>query len=66
MLRLLIDPDEAHRFNHVDTVDMPLPMWGETKPTHNKATWPLEFSKDIRENGVGSPRPHKKSRPSLD
>ena len=31
MLELPIDPDEAHCSNHVVTVDMPLPTWGETK-----------------------------------
>jgi hypothetical protein len=28
-LELPIDPDEAHRSNHVVTVDKPLPVWGE-------------------------------------
>ena len=37
-LRLPIDTDEAHRSDHVVTVDMPLPAWGETKPVYNKAT----------------------------
>ena len=37
-LELPIDPDEAHLFDRVVTVDMPLPTWGKTKPTYNKAT----------------------------
>ena len=32
-LGLPIDPDEAHRSDCMVTVDMPLSMWGETKPT---------------------------------
>jgi hypothetical protein len=37
-LILPIDPDEAHRSDHVVTVDMPIPTWGETKLACNKAT----------------------------
>ena len=37
-LELPIDPDEAHLSDHVVTVDMPLPVWGKTKPTYHKAT----------------------------
>jgi hypothetical protein len=48
-LRLPIDPDETHHFDHVVTVDMPLPAWGETKPAYNKATRPLGVGKDARE-----------------
>jgi hypothetical protein len=33
-----MDLDEAHRSDHVVTVDMPLPAWGENKPAFNKAT----------------------------
>jgi hypothetical protein len=32
-LELPIDPDEAHRFDHMVMVDMPLPTWGKN-PTH--------------------------------
>ena len=48
-LELPIDPDEAHRSNHMVTVDMPLPMWGKTKHACNKATRPLEVGNDARE-----------------
>jgi hypothetical protein len=47
-------------------VDMPLSMWGETKPAFNKVARPLKVSKDIRENGVGDPIIPKRARPSLD
>jgi hypothetical protein len=47
-LGLPIDPDEAHRSDHVVMVDMPLPAWGETKPAFNKATQPLEVGKDVK------------------
>ena len=30
-LELTIDLDEAHRSDHVVTVDEPLPMWGENQ-----------------------------------
>ena len=46
LLRLPIDPDESHRFDHVVTVEMPLPMWGETKPACNRATRPFKVGKD--------------------
>ena len=49
LLGLPVDPDEAHRSDHVVTVDMPLPMWGETKPAYNKASRPLGVKKDNRE-----------------
>jgi hypothetical protein len=62
-LGLPIDPDEARRSDHVVTVDMPLPTWSKTRPTHYKATLRL-VNKDTRENGVGSPRPRKRSGPS--
>ena len=44
-----MDLDEAHRSDHVVTVDMPLSAWDEIKPACNKVTRPLEVSKDIRE-----------------
>jgi hypothetical protein len=48
VLGLPIDHDEAHHSDHVVTVDMPLPAWGETRPTRHKATQPLKVGKDAR------------------
>ena len=53
LLELPIDPDEAGRSDRVVTVDMPLHVWGENKPSYNRATRPLMVSKDTRENRVG-------------
>ena len=58
---LTIDPDEAHRSNHVVTVDMPLPTWGETKLTFNKATRPLGVIKDTGEKPKLGPRDPERS-----
>jgi hypothetical protein len=49
LLELPIDPDEAHRSDHVVTMDMPLPTWGKNKLANNRATRPLEVSKDAKE-----------------
>ena len=49
LLKLAIDPDEAYSSDHVVTVDMPLPVWGETKSTCNKATRPPRVDKSARE-----------------
>jgi hypothetical protein len=54
-LGLPIDPDEAHRSDHVVIVDMHLPAWGKTKLACNRATRPLGVDKDIGENRVRSP-----------
>jgi hypothetical protein len=37
-LELTINPDEAHCFDLMVMVDMPLPAWGETKLARNKAS----------------------------
>jgi hypothetical protein len=49
LLELPVDLNEAHCSDRVVTVDMPLPGWGETKLSYNRATRPPEVSKDARE-----------------
>jgi hypothetical protein len=56
LLELPIYPDEAHRSNHVVTVDMPLSAWGKIKPTLDKAMRLLEDGKGAREKVELGPR----------
>ena len=54
-LELPIDPDEAHRSDHVVTVDMPLPAWGKTKVDQKQVAMTPEVIRNPEASRAKSP-----------
>jgi hypothetical protein len=49
-----IDLDEVHCSGRMITVDMPLPVWGKTKPACHRPLRPLEVDEDPEKNRAKS------------